>query len=147
MYSFRHRTRSSEAHLSAHLLPSFGGGRYGYPITSYATRVRASSHAHIVPLTLPDRTMILLLASNLIWKPLAPVARHLESLEGVMSTCALYVPWCTAGAMGIAALILASVVAFSRSRKMSSQASAASQHAVRHSRSAVRSSGPPAQLA
>jgi len=53
-------------------------------------------------------------APDLIWKPLAPLMHLIESWQGVMEFCTLYLPGCVAGAVWLASLVLMGVVLATR---------------------------------
>ena len=48
--------------------------------------------------------------SDLFWTALSPLLQQLEALGHVLEACATYYAWCTAGAAGLALLLLAGLV-------------------------------------
>ena len=60
--------------------------------------------------------------SELLWKPFVPLLDAIASLQGVMDTCALYLPWCAMVAVALATVALTGVVLAQRvSREASSE--------------------------
>ena len=48
--------------------------------------------------------------SDLFWRALSPLVQQLEALGQLLEACATYYSWCTAGAAGLALLLLAGLV-------------------------------------
>ncbi|NBB74513.1 MAG: hypothetical protein GVY35_12650 [Bacteroidetes bacterium] len=67
---------------------------------------------------------------ELIWKPFAPLLDAVASLQGVIDTCALYLPWCAMTAVALATVTLAGIVLTQRSSREASSEPVSVQETV-----------------